>query len=68
VPTGALHPAINAYSEALYCVIQHDESSQLHDHQEVAMINKAELCKKITEIYPDIGQCGIDLEDKNEPV
>jgi hypothetical protein len=26
------------------------------------MIDKAELCKKITEIYPDIGQCGIDLE------
>ena len=26
------------------------------------MINKAELCKKITEIYPDIGQCGIDLD------
>jgi len=26
------------------------------------MIDKAELCKKITEIYPDIGQCGIDLD------
>ena len=26
------------------------------------MINKAELCKKITEIYPDIGQCGIDVD------
>ena len=25
------------------------------------MIDKAELCKKITEIYPDIGACGIDL-------
>jgi hypothetical protein len=25
------------------------------------MINKAELCEKIREIYPDIGQCGIDL-------
>jgi len=25
------------------------------------MISKAELCKKITEIYPDIGQCGIDV-------
>jgi hypothetical protein len=26
------------------------------------MIDKAQLCKKITEIYPDIGQCGIDLD------
>jgi hypothetical protein len=26
------------------------------------MIDKAELCKKITEIYPDIGACGIDLD------
>ena len=26
------------------------------------MIEKAELCKKITEIYPDIGACGIDLD------
>jgi len=26
------------------------------------MIDKAELCKKITEIYPDIGQCGIDVD------
>jgi len=26
------------------------------------MINKADLCKKITEIYPDIGQCGIDVD------
>ena len=26
------------------------------------MIEKAELCKKITEIYPDIGQCGINLD------
>lgn len=26
------------------------------------MINKAELCEKIREIYPDIGQCGIDLD------
>jgi len=26
------------------------------------MIDKAELCKKITEIYPDIGHCGIDLD------
>jgi len=26
------------------------------------MIDKADLCKKITEIYPDIGQCGIDVD------
>ena len=26
------------------------------------MINKAQLCEKIREIYPDIGQCGIDLQ------
>jgi hypothetical protein len=26
------------------------------------MIDKAELCRKITEIYPDIGACGIDLD------
>jgi hypothetical protein len=26
------------------------------------MIDKAELCQKITEIYPDIGQCGIDVD------
>lgn len=25
------------------------------------MIDKNELCRKITEIYPDIGQCGIDV-------
>lgn len=26
------------------------------------MIDKAQLCEKIVEIYPDIGQCGIDVE------
>jgi hypothetical protein len=26
------------------------------------MISKEQLCEKIREIYPDIGQCGIDLE------
>jgi hypothetical protein len=26
------------------------------------MIDKAQLCEKIMEIYPDIGQCGIDLD------
>ena len=26
------------------------------------MYNRQELCEKITEIYPEIGECGIDLE------
>ncbi|MEJ2157593.1 MAG: hypothetical protein P8X96_19855 [Desulfobacteraceae bacterium] len=26
------------------------------------MIDKAELCEKIVEIYPDIGECGIDVD------
>jgi hypothetical protein len=26
------------------------------------MIDKAELCEKIKKIYPDIGECGIDVE------
>lgn len=26
------------------------------------MIDKAQLCEKIVAIYPDIGQCGIDVE------
>jgi hypothetical protein len=30
--------------------------------EEHTMIDKAELCKKIREIYPDIGACGIDVE------
>ena len=25
------------------------------------MIDKEELCRKITTLYPDIGQCGIDV-------
>lgn len=25
------------------------------------MLDKTELCEKIREIYPDIGQCGIDV-------
>ncbi|MGW8192866.1 MAG: hypothetical protein ACWGOX_01245 [Desulforhopalus sp.] len=34
------------------------------------MYTKEELCEKITEIYPEIGQCGIDIDvnfddDKN---
>ncbi len=26
------------------------------------MIDKKELCAKIQELYPDIGECGIDVE------
>jgi hypothetical protein len=26
------------------------------------MVDKAELCEKIKSIYPDIGECGIDIE------
>lgn len=26
------------------------------------MIDKAQLCAKITELYPDIGVCGIDID------
>jgi len=26
------------------------------------MIDKKELCQKITELYPDIGACGIDVD------
>lgn len=26
------------------------------------MIDKTELCEKIKEIYPSIGQCGIDID------
>jgi hypothetical protein len=32
------------------------------NHLEVMMIDKTQLCEKILEIYPDIGQCGIDVE------
>lgn len=35
------------------------------------MHSNKELCKKITEIYPDIGKCGIDIDvdyDKNKKV
>jgi hypothetical protein len=36
----------------------------------MTMIDKEELCKKIIELYPDIGECGIDVkvefdEDQN---
>ena len=26
------------------------------------MLDKAQLCEKIREIYPDIGECGIDID------
>ena len=26
------------------------------------MIDKVQLCAKITELYPDIGECGIDID------
>jgi hypothetical protein len=26
------------------------------------MLNKGELCEKIKSIYPDIGECGIDID------
>jgi hypothetical protein len=26
------------------------------------MIDKAQLCAKIVELYPDIGECGIDVD------
>ncbi len=32
------------------------------------MYSKEELCKKITELYPDIGQCGIDLTVEYDPI
>jgi hypothetical protein len=30
--------------------------------KETAMIDKNELCEKIINIYPDIGQCGIEVQ------
>lgn len=34
------------------------------------MMNKEELCEKITEVFPDIGACGIDVkvdyDDRNK--
>lgn len=30
--------------------------------QEAIMIDKIELCHKIIELYPDIGQCGVDID------
>lgn len=33
-----------------------------NDEQEEDMYNKEKLCKKITELYPEIGQCGIDID------
>ncbi len=31
------------------------------------MYSKEQLCKKITELYPDIGQCGIDITVEHDP-
>jgi hypothetical protein len=31
------------------------------------MYSKEELCKKITDLYPDIGQCGIDIIVEHDP-
>ena len=31
------------------------------------MIDKATLCEKIRDLYPDIGVCGIDLDAKFDP-
>ena len=30
------------------------------------MLDKAELCEKIRTIYPDIGECGIDIDVEYE--
>lgn len=40
------------------------------EQQEAIMYSKETLCKKITDLYPDIGKCGIDItveygKDKN---
>lgn len=32
------------------------------------MYDSEELCKKITELYPDIGQCDIDVEAYYSPL
>ena len=31
------------------------------------MISKEKLCKKITELYPEIGTCGIDVAVTHDP-
>ena len=31
------------------------------------MYDKAELCEKIRSIYPDIGECGIDIDVNYDP-
>lgn len=32
-----------------------------YDKRKMIMIDKDELCKKIISLYPDIGECGIDV-------
>jgi hypothetical protein len=34
---------------------------------EGTMIDKKELCEKIRKLYPDIGECGIDVEADYDP-
>jgi hypothetical protein len=31
------------------------------------MLDREMLCKKITEIYPEIGECGIDIDVTHDP-
>ncbi len=31
------------------------------------MLDGKEICKKITEIYPEIGECGIDIDVTHDP-
>jgi hypothetical protein len=31
------------------------------------MIDRKELCEKIRQIYPDVGECGIDVEAEYDP-
>jgi hypothetical protein len=31
------------------------------------MIDRKELCEKIRQLYPDVGECGIDVEAEFDP-
>jgi hypothetical protein len=31
------------------------------------MIDRKELCEKIRQLYPDVGECGIDVEAEYDP-
>jgi hypothetical protein len=37
-------------------------SSKQQQERRTPMIDKDELCRKIRDIYPDIGECGIDVD------